>query len=637
MYPSFPAKVQRSTFAGSERSKVAAAGNIVPSKIARAKKGGVAVEATCGSFSRLHLHVEYLDLDEDEETKEDSQNDGRGAEGWFIMYVHDINCLYAVDVNHVPANEDSNNYSRFESDAENDDGDDDVQNFETVDDTDMNLPIPPDMRFDRTLLAAIGGLENITRASVPDAFLKNFPETGWSDLKTLTPYDYLQEPYETRAPSAMLPNKERLANHWKTLEEGAIPRGCFGKFMTRDRFMHISRNLHVSSNHDPRAAKDRAWKLRPVIDALQNRFAAGFTPPAIMAFDEAMLPSRSTFNRMSVYIKDKPHKWGTKLFMLCCSATAFEVYCGKKKRAGSTSSTDHKSGPAAVARNLQYVFGSTAPASGEMRLILMDRFYSSVPLSLQLLTMGFYSIGTVRTDRQGLSTLLIPKKKKGHKKKPPKFKKKRPSSIEQGTYIWSEALQVPGMRVMRWWDTRALQDEDWAALRSNQSLQSTPSKELETTRRRHAEHIPMQNDEWRPGNNNQGRKRRTRVCKVCSLLKGTDHARGGASSTYCSKCKLQTASKKPMAWRGFLCEKKRHTVKSELLSCFDIWHRAWRNGALAQMPTRGGKRSIRARGPARNEEYGKRGESDEEVSDVSRTSSVPPKRARRSPGSTATE
>ncbi|KAJ8525789.1 hypothetical protein ON010_g15324 [Phytophthora cinnamomi] len=69
--------------------------------------------------------------------------------------------------------------------------------------------------------------------------------------------------------------------------------------------------------------------------------------------------------------------------------------------------------------------------------------------------------------------------------------------------------------------------------------------------------------------------------------------------------------------------KKRHTVKGELLSCFDIWHRAWRNAALVPMPTRGGKRSIRAHGPARNEEDGKGGESDEEASGESRTSSVP--------------
>ncbi|POM71655.1 Hypothetical protein PHPALM_11739 [Phytophthora palmivora] len=49
------------------------------------------------------------------------------------------------------------------------------------------------------------------------------------------------------------PNKEKLENHWKTTDEGAIPRGCFGQFMVRDRFMHLSRNLHFSSNCDDRA------------------------------------------------------------------------------------------------------------------------------------------------------------------------------------------------------------------------------------------------------------------------------------------------------------------------------------------------------------------------------------------------
>ncbi|KAG6582862.1 Fanconi anemia group J [Phytophthora cinnamomi] len=98
-------------------------------------------------------NVKYPDQDEDKEAKGDSQNDGRFAE----------------DVNHVCTNEDPSKYATFESDAENDDGDDDDQAVEIVDDTDMNLPVPPDTRFDRTLLAAIRGWENITRGSVPDA------------------------------------------------------------------------------------------------------------------------------------------------------------------------------------------------------------------------------------------------------------------------------------------------------------------------------------------------------------------------------------------------------------------------------------------------------------------------------------
>ncbi|KAK1942774.1 PiggyBac transposable element-derived protein 4 [Phytophthora citrophthora] len=483
---------------------------------------------------------------------------------------------------------------------------------------------------------------------------------------------------------SIVPNKEKLANHWKTREEGAIPHGCFDRFTTHDGFMHISRNLHFSPNDDPAAKEDRAWKLRSVIDALHERFAAGFTPPAIIAFDEAMLSSHSTFNRLRVYIKDKSHKWGTKLIMLCCSTTACCIrILRKKERAGQTSSTDLNSGPAAVARNLQQVFGPTAPPTGQMRLVVMDRFYSSVPLSMQLLIM------------------LIPKKKKGDKKKPPKIPKNRPKNIDRGTFIVAESLHVPAMRVLRWWDTRAvhllctggsvqpglvvrrdvmsgeqhevacprvvkdyqtymggvdvhdqlrlqryllqlcimykkyykglflglvdlaiinayivfnaaraasghpkmshelrlelcqLRDKDWEILSTNASFQPTPSKEPNARSAHRAGHKPLLNNEWRPGNNNQGRKRRTRVCKVCSLLKDTSSARGGDSSTYCSTCTLQTMSKKSMARRVFLCEKKRHTMKGELRSCFDIWHKCWSNGALAPAPQQGGRdRSV---------------------------------------------
>ncbi|EGZ12259.1 hypothetical protein PHYSODRAFT_412269, partial [Phytophthora sojae] len=44
------------------------------------------------------------------------------------------------------------------------------------------------------------------------------------------------------------PNGEKFANHWKTTDEGAIPRGCFGQYMTRDQFDHVSRNLHFSNS-----------------------------------------------------------------------------------------------------------------------------------------------------------------------------------------------------------------------------------------------------------------------------------------------------------------------------------------------------------------------------------------------------
>ncbi|KAG3231694.1 hypothetical protein PI124_g23212 [Phytophthora idaei] len=52
---------------------------------------------------------------------------------------------------------------------------------------------------------------------------------------------------------------------------------------------------------------------------------------------------------------------------------------------------------------------------------------------MQLLTMGFFSIGTVRSDRQGLSHQLLPKKKKGDKKQPPPpgFRRTDPPTLNE--------------------------------------------------------------------------------------------------------------------------------------------------------------------------------------------------------------
>ncbi|KAG2786086.1 hypothetical protein PC129_g14097 [Phytophthora cactorum] len=121
----------------------------------------------------------------------------------------------------------------------------------------------------------------------------------------------------------------------------------------------------------------------------------------------------------------------------------FEVYCGKKERPGTRGAlTDYKSGPAAVIRSLTEVFGPTGPGTGAMRLIVTDRFYTSVALAVQMLTMGFYTVGTVQTDRLRLPVSIVGEKKK----KPPQ---NRPDRIERGTFEATEHKQIPGFRALR--------------------------------------------------------------------------------------------------------------------------------------------------------------------------------------------
>ncbi|POM58363.1 Hypothetical protein PHPALM_36995 [Phytophthora palmivora] len=232
------------------------------------------------------------------------------------------------------------------------------------------------------------------------------------------------------------PNKGKFAHHWKTSDEGAIPRGCFGNFMKRKH--------GCSRYYRP------GWKLRPVIDALEVTFQRNFIPPPVMAFDDAVLPSTSPFNRMQTFMKDKPHRWGTKLFMLCCSEFAycirFEVYCGKHQNHEGSTPPDTKSVPAAVVRNLRQVFGPTGPS--DFRLIVTDRFYTSVVLSMQLLALNFYSVGTAMTNKKGLCSAILPKKNKNVRKE----SNKRPAWVPRGTFHIAEMLQVPRIKFARWWD-----------------------------------------------------------------------------------------------------------------------------------------------------------------------------------------
>ncbi|POM77589.1 Hypothetical protein PHPALM_5006, partial [Phytophthora palmivora] len=117
-----------------------------------------------------------------------------------------------------------------------------------------------------------------------------------------------------------------LEKHWATCEDGAVPRGTFGRFMKRDRFKTITRYLHFASNASSTAATDKAWKVRPVLQVIEKTFRRGYRLGARVSFDEGTIPNRCKFNPIRVYNKDKPHKYGTKCYMTCCADTG---YCSR--------------------------------------------------------------------------------------------------------------------------------------------------------------------------------------------------------------------------------------------------------------------------------------------------------------------
>ncbi|POM59490.1 hypothetical protein PHPALM_31777 [Phytophthora palmivora] len=98
------------------------------------------------------------------------------------------------------------------------------------------------------------------------------------------------------------PQRRRFRDHWQTEGIGAVPRGTFNDFMPRHRFEHIMANLHFTNNADAQAALDRAWKVRSVIETLQETFPRGYKTPPVISFDEGIIPSRNRNNPTRQYL-----------------------------------------------------------------------------------------------------------------------------------------------------------------------------------------------------------------------------------------------------------------------------------------------------------------------------------------------
>ncbi|OWZ22705.1 Heat shock protein70 [Phytophthora megakarya] len=204
-----------------------------------------------------------------------------------------------------------------------------------------------------------------------------------------------------------------------------VPKGTFGRYMSRKRFEEIVRFLHFSDNYGPDARKYKTWKIKPIADTINTTFKLGMTVGQRIAFDEGMIPMRSKYNPMRQYLRGKPHPWGTKCFLTCdadsgihlryCCLVLYraEIYQGRL----NSDSADLSQGPNAVLRNVEEVLEGLP----KRRLIITDRFYSSVLLSSILLQHGLYHVGTIQTNRRGYCKTIPYKQAKRPKRLIPYF------------------------------------------------------------------------------------------------------------------------------------------------------------------------------------------------------------------------
>ena len=273
-----------------------------------------------------------------------------------------------------------------------------------------------------------------------------------------------------------------MSNHWRT--DGRMLRrpGIMGQIMPRDEFRCISRCLCF---YDPSKLDkgDKFTKIRYVVDSINRCFQKAIRLGPWVSFDEATVSTKSSKTPARQYNPFKPHKFGWKLFMMCCAVInycfSFELYQGKPKDTAQANDAEEKeqaseadvavaqslseepisrlddttTGPAALLRNCAWMAGSH-------RTVFCDRYYTSigayhvlyiiltflsiVGVFLKLHSMGINAVGTIMGNRKGLSNMI--------KFTPHEVKTLARGSLKMVKYVIEGTSQH--MLAMGWLDTK---------------------------------------------------------------------------------------------------------------------------------------------------------------------------------------
>lgn len=198
-----------------------------------------------------------------------------------------------------------------------------------------------------------------------------------------------------------LVKKPKLSDYWskRTILSTPFP----SSIMSRNRFKAILSNFHLNDNRTyiPRGQPnhDPLHKIRPFFDNLIQTFCSSYMPDSKLTVDEGMCGFRGRI-QFKVYMKNKPEKYGIKLFIVCDASSGYilkmEVYSGK--------GTEDMGIIPLLTRLLDnYLYkGHT---------IYMDRYYSSPAVFDFLWERNTKAVGTCMTNRKELPQNNIVQKK----------------------------------------------------------------------------------------------------------------------------------------------------------------------------------------------------------------------------------
>ena len=189
------------------------------------------------------------------------------------------------------------------------------------------------------------------------------------------------------------------------------------KVMSRNRFDSLLTFLHLVDEDTEKSLQkdgDKLLKVRSLNDCIQQKCKQLYQPYREVSIDERMVRSKARFS-FRQYIKNKPTKWGFKLWCLCDSrngyTSAFSVYRGKhgEVRSGNGLSYD-------------VVVSLMKPYYLQGYSLYIDNFYTSPTLVTDLYKDGIHCTGTLDCKRRGVPAQVYALKKDLSKKSVPRGK-----------------------------------------------------------------------------------------------------------------------------------------------------------------------------------------------------------------------
>lgn len=194
-----------------------------------------------------------------------------------------------------------------------------------------------------------------------------------------------------------------ISDYWS--QEEMFKNAFVPSIMSRNRFELLLRMVHFADN-DENVNNDRLHKIQGLLDRILHNFQTAFEPPELICIDESLIPFRGRLI-MRQYIKGKRHKYGIKLFKLCCSGGYtynIHIYAGRNLDRERTT-------PTGVVMRL------SEPLLNCGRTLVTDNWYTSVDLAKQLLDKQTHLIGTLRKNRKGNPKEVVTKKLKSGESK----------------------------------------------------------------------------------------------------------------------------------------------------------------------------------------------------------------------------